>query len=54
MTAYKLRTFDLLSDMDKVPKMLAQGKLAVLPKRIGGVGEIREIFRRADEEDRKP
>ena len=54
MTAYKLRTFDLLSDMDKVPKMLAQGKLAVLPKRIGGVGEVREIFRRADEEDRKP
>ena len=54
MTAYKLRTFDLLSDVDKIPKMLAQGKLAVLPKRSGGVGEVRETFRRADEEDRKP
>ena len=54
MAAYKLRTFDLLSDVDKVPQMLAQGKLSLLPNRSGGIKEVREIFRRAEEEDRKP
>jgi heterodisulfide reductase subunit C len=54
MSAYKLRTFDLLSDMDKVPQMLAQGKLSLLPNRSGSIKEVREIFRRAEEEDRKP
>lgn len=54
MSAYKLRTFDLLSDMDKVPQMLAQGKLSLLPSRSGSVKEVREIFRRAEEEDKKP
>lgn len=51
MAAYKLRTFDLLSDVDKVPQMLAQGKLSLLPNRSGGIKEVREIFRRAEEED---
>jgi len=54
MATYKLRTFDLLSDMDKVPQMLAQGKLSLLPNRSGSIKEVREIFRRAEEEDRKP
>lgn len=54
MGAYKLRTFDLISDMDKVPQMLAQGKLSLLPSRSGSVKEVREIFRRAEEEDKKP
>ena len=53
MAAYKLRTFDLFSDMDKVPQMLAQGKLALLPNRSGSAKQVREIFRRAEEEDRK-
>ena len=53
MTAYKLRTFDLFSDVDKVPQMLAQGKLALLPNRSGSVKQVREVFRRAEEEDRK-
>ena len=51
MTAYKLRTLDLLTDVEKVPRMLAQGKLAMLPNRSGSVGKVREIFRRADGED---
>jgi len=51
MTAYKLRTFDLFSDVDKVPQMLAQGKLSLLPNRSGSIKEVREIFRRAEEED---
>jgi heterodisulfide reductase subunit C len=54
MSAYKLRIFDLFSDMDKVPQMLAQGKLSLLPNRSGSIKEVREIFRRAEEEDRKP
>jgi heterodisulfide reductase subunit C2 len=53
MTAYKLRTFDLFSDVGKVPRMLAQGKLALLPNRSGDTKQVREIFRRAEEEDRQ-
>lgn len=51
MAAYKLSTFDLFTDVGKVPRMLAQGKLAILPNRSGGVGQVREIFRRAEEEE---
>jgi hypothetical protein len=54
MATYKLRPVDLFSDVDKVPQMLAQGKLALLPNRSGGIKQLRETFRRADEEDRKP
>ena len=53
MMAYKLRTGDLFADVDKVPQMLSKGKLSLLPKRSGAAGEVREIFRRAEEEDRK-
>ena len=53
MAAYKLRTFDLLSDVGKVPAMLAKGKLSLLPKRSGSAKEIREVFRRAEEEERR-
>ena len=53
MTAYKLRSGDLMSDVGKVPQMLAKGKLSLLPNRSGAAGEVREIFRRAEEEDRK-
>ncbi len=54
MAAYKLRTFDLFSDVDKIPQMLAQGKLSLLPNRNGSIKQVRGIFRRAEEEDRKP
>ena len=54
MSAYKLRIRDLLSDMDKVPHMLAQGKLSLLPDRGGDIRQVREIFRRAEEEDGNP
>ena len=37
MAAYKLRTGDLFSDVDKVPQMLAKGKLSLLPNRSGSV-----------------
>ncbi len=53
MTAYKLRTGDLLADVGKVPQMLAKGKLSLLPKRSGSAREVREVFRRAEEEGGK-
>jgi heterodisulfide reductase subunit C2 len=53
MAAYKLRTFDLLSDVGKVPTMLAKGKLSLLPKRSGSAKEVREVFRRAEEEEKR-
>ena len=51
MAAYKLRCGDLLSDVDKAPKMFAKGKLKILPNRSGNVGEVRKVFRRAEEEE---
>jgi heterodisulfide reductase subunit C len=54
MTAYKLRTGDLLSDVGKVPHMLAKGKLALLPHRSGSVGQVREVFERAQKEESNP
>ncbi|MGA2065641.1 MAG: 4Fe-4S dicluster domain-containing protein [Thermoguttaceae bacterium] len=54
MAAYKLRTLDLLADVGKVPGMLAKGKLALLPHRSGSAKEVRDIFRRAAEEEREP
>ena len=53
MTAYKVRIGDLLSDMDKVPRLLAEGKLSLLPHRSGGIREVRGIFRRSEEEEGK-
>lgn len=54
MAFYKLRTGDLFSDVDKVPQMLAKGKLSLLPKRSGSAGEVRNVFRRAEEEEKRP
>lgn len=54
MASYKLRTGDLLTDVGKVPQMLTKGKLSLLPKRSGGAAEVREVFRRAEEEDKNP
>jgi heterodisulfide reductase subunit C len=53
LAAYKLRSGDLLTDAGKVPQMLAKGKLSLLPHRSGGRGEVREVFKRAEEEDQK-
>ena len=53
MTAYKVRIGDLLSDMDKVPRLLAEGKLSLLPHRSGGIRHVRGIFRRSEEEGGK-
>ncbi|NOY79663.1 MAG: heterodisulfide reductase subunit C [Kiritimatiellaeota bacterium] len=55
MTAYKLRTRDLFSDVDKAPKLLLKGKLPLVPKRSRSARKVREIFRRADaDQEGKP
>ena len=53
MTAYKLRTGDLMADADKAPKMMAKGKLKLLPNRSGSAKEAREVFRRAEDEEKQ-
>jgi len=53
MAAYKLRTMDLFSDAEKVPQMLLKGKLSLLPNRSGNTDEVRQVFRRAEEEEKK-
>jgi heterodisulfide reductase subunit C len=54
MAAYKLRSGDLFSDVGKFPQMLAKGKIALLPNRGGDAKRVREVFRRAEEEDKRP
>ncbi|HCF62702.1 MAG TPA: heterodisulfide reductase subunit C [Myxococcales bacterium] len=41
---YKMRTGDLFADVTAAPGMLVRGKLALLPKGIEGIGEVRRIF----------
>ena len=50
---YKLRTLDLFSDVDKALSMVAKGKLAPMPKRSGGAAEVRQVFERSEEEEKK-
>ena len=52
LAAYKLRCGDLFSDVDKVPQMLAKGKLSFFPRR-SSVKQVRELFRRAKKEDKQ-
>jgi heterodisulfide reductase subunit C2 len=44
VASYKLRSGALFADVDSVPGMLARGKLALTPKRIRGLRELRRIF----------
>jgi heterodisulfide reductase subunit C len=53
LAVYKLRSGDLFTDVGKVPEMLAKGKLAFFPRRSGAKKEVREVFKRAQEEDRQ-
>jgi len=46
VASYKMRSGALLSDVDSVPGMMARGKLALAPKRIKGLRELRRVFDR--------
>jgi len=52
LTAYKIRSGDLFRDVDKAPLMFSKGKLSFRPSR-SSAGEVREVFRRAEEEEKK-
>jgi heterodisulfide reductase subunit C len=41
---YKLRSGDLVSDLDMGVSMFVKGKIHPLPKRIGGIAEVRRLF----------
>lgn len=50
VAAYKLRTRHLLQDVGLVPKLLARGKLSILPDRIEDRAAIGRMFARATAE----
>jgi heterodisulfide reductase subunit C len=53
MALYKLASHDLFTDLDKMPRMVAKRKLSFLPHFSGSAKEVREVFRRAEEEEKK-
>jgi len=53
MAAYKLRSGQLLADVNKFPQMLAKRKISLLPNRSGAARETREVFRRAEQEEKQ-
>lgn len=53
MAAYKLQSGDYFSDVAKFPQMLAKGKISLVPKRSGDAKRLKQIFRRAEEEDER-
>jgi heterodisulfide reductase subunit C len=48
---YKLTSRDLVSDLDMGLDMFLKGKIHPLPKRIKGMGEIKELFALKDKEE---
>ncbi len=53
MALYKLTRRDFFTDADKAPKLLAKRKLALLPHFSKSGKEVRRIFQRAEEEEKK-
>lgn len=53
LAAYKLQTGDYFADMDKAHKLLVRGKLSLLPKGSGCARQVKKIFEKALEEDKK-
>ncbi len=50
IASYKLKTFNLLQDVDLAPKMFVKGKLEIFPHRIKGKEAIARIFEKAMKE----
>jgi len=51
---YKLRTLNLMQDVQMVPSMMAKGKLAIFPHQVKNTKEIAKIFKRISEDNPKP
>jgi len=45
MTSYKLRSGALMQDVEKLPKMVAKGKIALLPPKGGDRQAVRQVFK---------
>jgi heterodisulfide reductase subunit C len=52
LAAYKIRTRDLWSDLDKAPQLLSKGKLCLFPKKSRSAKEVQAVFKRAEKEER--
>jgi len=46
MASFKLRTMNLLQDLDKFPMMLRKRKIALLPRNVRGAEERKRMFER--------
>lgn len=46
---YKLRTLNMMQDVQLVPSMMAKGKLAIFPHQVQNTKEIAKIFKRISE-----
>jgi heterodisulfide reductase subunit C len=44
VVGYKARTFDLLQDLNVVPRMLMKGKLPLLPEMVKGKKQLKKFF----------
>jgi hypothetical protein len=53
LAVYKLLSGDWFADVGKVPEMLAKGKLRFFPRRSGAAAKVKDVFKRAQEEERK-
>jgi heterodisulfide reductase subunit C len=53
LTSYKLRSGTVLADLDKGAGMFLRGKLRLLPNRSRAAAQVREVFRRASEEEKR-
>ncbi|MBN1959947.1 MAG: 4Fe-4S dicluster domain-containing protein [Deltaproteobacteria bacterium] len=49
IAAYKLKTGRLFDDVSQVPAMLTRGKLALSPRSIDGIKDIRRIFKACED-----
>ena len=49
---YKLRSLNMIQDVQLVPSMLAKGKLAIFPHQVKNTKEIAKIFKRISEGNR--
>jgi heterodisulfide reductase subunit C len=48
---YKLKTLNMMQDVNKAPSMLLKGKLNPIPGRIKNVKEIEKIFKKVSENE---
>jgi len=43
---YKMKTLNLMQDVENAPSMLLKGKLGILPNKVQNTGEIKKLFKK--------